>query len=270
MARELSQILQELNSVYDPQRNSYNQQIGGLDPQLNAEQQGLDAAKTDSFNQITTQANRRGLFYSGVPIQEQAQYTGANYLPAVANLRSRYAQQKFNLQDAIGKINEEQYNKAYDVRHGEQQLDLQRQLADEAAARDVAASRAAAKGGGGGVDFGGGGGGAGAPSGGGGGYNLSQRKGGGFNFQGPSGQGISAAQYSQSTGIPFRDLLQQMANAGDAGAKTALGLVGNDYGFNKSKVGNQQQVNILRSLGINAGNYRGQGAGAQRGGGGGF
>lgn len=248
MARALDQILSELNSVYDPQRQNINKQISALDPAQQAEQQGLEAAKNDAFSQITDQANRRGLFYSGIPIKEQQQYTGANFLPAVANLKGRYAQQRFSLQDALNKVQSDQYNQAYGIRQSE--LDREAQ---------IAAARAASSGGGGygspSFGFTGGGTANGQVLGASTGYNLQQRSNGGFNFQGPNGQAISAAQYSQATGIPFRTLLSQMAAAGDNGAKAALGLVGNDYGFNRGKVSSSSQVNLLKALGVNTGGY---------------
>lgn len=243
MPRALSQILQELNSVYDPQRTSYKKQISALDPQQDSELKGLDASKQDAFQEITDTANRRGLFYSGIPVAEQQRYTGANYLPAVANLKNRYAQQRFSLQDAISNLTKEQYDKAYGIQSDEANREAQ-----------LAAARASG-GGGFSPSFGGGSDAGGRVLGAQGGYQLSQRNGGGFNFVGPNGQAISAAQYSQSLGIPFRSLLQQMANAGDGGARAALELVGNDYGFNRGKVSSQQQLNLLRALGVNTGGY---------------
>lgn len=159
MARPLGQILSELNSVYDPQRQVYNSQISNLDPMQVEEQKGLEAAKQDSFQQITDTANRRGLFYSGIPIAEQQKYTGATYLPAVANLRSRYAQQRFNLQDALAQITRDQYLKGQDI--------WQTELSRDEAARQAAAARAGAGGASPSFGFGGGGGGGGggAPAG---------------------------------------------------------------------------------------------------------
>lgn len=175
MARALQDILTELNAVYDPQRQSYNQQIQTLDPQLEAEQKGLQATKEDSFQQITNNANRRGLLYSGLPVQEEQKYIGQQFLPAVANLRAKYSSQRFGLQDAIAKITADQYNNAYGIRNKELQVEEeQRQFNErlaaqeraEAANREAAARAARASsggGGGGGFSFGGGGGG-GAPA----------------------------------------------------------------------------------------------------------
>lgn len=65
---------------------------------------------------------------------------------------------------------------------------------------------------------------------------MVQRADGGFNFT-QNGVAISAARYSQLTNTPFRTLLQQMANRGDVGAKSALNFVGNDYGYNPNQIG---------------------------------
>jgi hypothetical protein len=256
MARALGDILTELNTVYDPQKALVKEQMATIDPSQSAEMQGLQSAQQDAFQAITDQANRRGMFYSGAPISEQQKYTGATYLPAVANLRAKYAQQKFNLQDTLNKIQADQQLKAQGIYQEEVNRDLQRQLADEAAAR--ARSAGGGGGGGGGYDFGGLGGGAeaggaagGAPA------SMNQRSGGGFNFSTSDGQALSAAQYSKMMGIPFRSLLQTMANAGDSGARAALDLVGNDYGYNRTKISNQNQVNLLRALGVpGVGNYQ--------------
>lgn len=126
MARALNQILQELNSVYSPQKDLYNSQLSAIDPQMQAEQQGLQAQQQDSFNQITEGANRRGLLFSGIPLAEQAKYTGSSFLPAVANLKAKYAQQRFNLQDALAKINQAQQRDAYDIYNSELSLDADR------------------------------------------------------------------------------------------------------------------------------------------------
>lgn len=118
-----------MNAVYQPQRETYNKYISDLDPQLEAENKGLEAQRTEAFDTITQGANRRGLFFSGIPLGEQAKYTGSQFLPAVANLRGKYAAQKFSLQDAIAKITQDQYLKAQDI----YQTELDREAAERAA-----------------------------------------------------------------------------------------------------------------------------------------
>jgi len=218
MPRALSQILEELNQVYNPQRDVYNSRITALPEEQAAEERGLEAAKRDAFDQITTQANRRGLFYSGIPVAEEQRYTGQTFLPAVANMRANFANRRFNLQDALAQITQRQYGQAYDIRNAEEQNEI------------------AARGGSGGASpsfgFGGGVLGANAQA------TMSQRANKGFDFRDAAGNPISAAQFAAAKGIPFRRLLQEMANRGDSGARTALGFVGDDYGYDPGRIGN--------------------------------
>lgn len=239
MARELTAILSELNNIYDPQRQSVRQQQEAIDPALQAEEKGLEYAKRDAFDQISNTANRRGMFYSGMPIAEEQRYTGGTYLPALANLRGKYQQQRFNLNDTLNKIQSDQYNQAYGLRQKELDAEEEQRRFDAQLAAQSAASRAAA-GSGYSPSFG-----AGAAQEGPG-YGMSKRANGGYNFVGPNGQAVSAASYAAATGIPFRTLLQQMANGGDSGARAALGFVGDDFGYNSAKIGNNS--NLYNSL----------------------
>lgn len=160
MARELSQIMSELDTSYQPQKDLYNKQISGVDPALEAEQQGLQAQKEDSFRGITEQANRRGLFYSGVPIAEQARYTGGQFLPALANLRGKYITQKNSLTEALNQLGTQQGQEARNIRQYEVGVDTQKaQFEAQQAARERQAAASA-----GAFQFGGGGGNPAAPA----------------------------------------------------------------------------------------------------------
>lgn len=77
---------------------------------------------------------------------------------------------------------------------------------------------------------------------------MVQRQGGGFNFTDASGKQLSAAQFAATKNIPFRTLLSEMANAGDTGAKAALGFVGNDYGYDPTKVTSTAMANLYNAL----------------------
>jgi hypothetical protein len=81
---------------------------------------------------------------------------------------------------------------------------------------------------------------------------MTQRAGGGFNFS-YQGQAISAARYSQLTGTQFRSLLGTMSNAGDTGAKAALGFVGNDFGYDPTKMSAYQNAGTYNALTWGAG-----------------
>lgn len=252
--RTLDQILGELGSVYDPQINSIRTQQAALPGQQASEEAGLQAKQTQAFDDILGGARRRGMGFSGIPLSEQAKYTSTEFLPAIARLRTATKQQATSLEDMINQINERRTTTALGLRQQDVDNDLrerqfQAQLAEAAEARRIAS---AGSGGGFSPSYGGaslGGGNKPAAS-----AQMQQRADKGFNFQ-FNGRGISAAAYAQAKGIPFRTLLQQMANAGDGGAKAALGLVGNDYGFNRKAVKNQGQVNLLRALGINTSGF---------------
>lgn len=152
MARALDQILQELHAVYNPQRDQYNQALSQVDPQQQAEEQGLQSAKTDAFSQIETAANRRGVFYGGMPIAEEQRYTGQNFLPSLANMRSKYAQQKFDLTNALHKVTTDEYSQADSIRQTELDRDeKQREFDTQMAAQEAASRRASAGGGGAGT-----------------------------------------------------------------------------------------------------------------------
>lgn len=235
MARSFDQILAEVTSKSDPQRNIVLNQISQLPGQQKAEESGLEAKKDQAFGDILGGARRRGLGFSGIPLAEQAQYTASDYAPALANLKSSFNSRKSSLESALADIGKQDYGTAQDIFARDRAFEEQvRQFNEEQALRkqQLEAERAASASSGlPGSLFGGGGD---TPAS----AQMQQRGDKGFNFQDASGRAISAAQYAQLKRIPFRSLLQQMANAGDNGAKQALGYVGDDYGVNKRKLGN--------------------------------
>jgi len=226
--RTYDQIYSELGGIYDPQVASIRQQQSQIPGQLQAEEAGLQAKQTNAFDEILGGARRRGLGFSGIPIGEQAKYTATDYLPAVARLRQAGQERQTSLEDAILGIQEKRSTFAQQLR--------QQELDRAEAARQAAAARAVPTFG----NLGNVGGGASA--------TASQRGDKGFNFTDANGQSISAAAYAAAKGIPFRQLLQHMADSGDQGAKQALGFVGDDFGYDPGKVNNQNLVNLYNSL----------------------
>lgn len=249
MARSFQDVLAEVTAQSDPQRNIVLNQISQLPTQQAAEETSLNAQKDQAYQDITDSARRRGLGFSGIPLSEQAKYNATDYAPALASLKSNYSNRRSSLESALADIGKNSYTTAYDIfnqdrNFEEQQRQFNENLAEQR--RQAAANSSLA-----GLFSGGGVSSSATPAS----AKLQQRADKGFNFQDGSGQSISAAQYAQLKGIPFRSLLQQMANAGDAGAKQALGYVGNDFGYNAGKVGSNQGVaNLLNSLlwGVNS------------------
>lgn len=228
MARALTDILTELNSVYNPQRQSaqgiYDKGIEATNPMESADLAGLEQAKKDSFDQITTGANRRGMFFSGVPLKEQAQYVGQNFLPGVANLKNRYAGIRGNLYQTLaqtlGNIDVEKNKYGREIYNAEVAQDLERE-------RIAAAERAAASRGSGGSGSGG--------------------------FSPSFGGGFTAVQGAQDSGLSLRQQWQNEASGGDWNAQVALNYAGDDGRYD-GKVNSKAEYDILKSMGI-TGNY---------------
>lgn len=234
-ARSLQQVLTELNSVYQPQVNQLRQQQASLPNQLKADEQGLAAQQTQAFDEILNGARRRGLGWSGIPEGEQAKYNATQYMPALAHLKQSTADRATSLEQAILGLNQQKMTQGQDIFQNERQFYEDQRLNNEKMqlARQQAAASAFSP------TLGYRPGAASAPQ---------QRKDGGFNFTDMNGRPISAAAYAYATRTPFRDVLQTMAKAGDKGAQTALGFVGNDYGYDPNKLNNPQLANIYNAL----------------------
>ena len=166
MARTLQQIITELNPAYQPQINTLRQRQALIPGQTVAEEKGLQAKQESAFGDILGGARRRGLGFSGIPLEEQAKYTSTEFLPAVARLKQQSKDQAFSLEDAILGISERRNTLAQQLRQQEQDRDFQREQFEEqkrAAARAEALAAQATLGSLG--SFGGGGGGeGGAPA----------------------------------------------------------------------------------------------------------
>lgn len=222
---------------YAADRKLLNTQLSALPNQYAAQEAGLNAKLTQANDNILQSARGRGLGFSGIPIQEQAQYAATEYAPALANLKTQSEQNRLGILQSLNSLSRDQRSQAQSIfdanrNFAEQrrQFNEQQRLAREQMARSGS----------------GGGGGASAAD-----YlsalagsaskpkgtqaKMSQRKDGGFNFT-IGGKAVSAATYAKATGTQFRSLLSQMAKKGDKGAKAALGFVGNDFGYDPRKV----------------------------------
>lgn len=242
--RSLKQVLSELDSVYAPQLNAVKERQAMIPGQIQAEEQGLQAKQTQAYDDILGGARRRGLGFAGIPLGEQARYSATEYMPALARLRQSGREQAMSLEEALMGINERRRTQGQSIYEGERTFAESRRQFNESLkfqqAQELARqreARAAATS---------------APNpnfGGGQNPNVIQRKDKGFDFKDQNGMPISAAAFAAATGTPFRQLLQTMANQGDAGAKQALGFVGDDYGYDPTKtVRNQGLTDVYNSL----------------------
>lgn len=236
MARAFDQILNELGSAYDPSAALIKQQIDAIPGSTEALIKQADAKKDQAFEQIVGGARRRGMGFSGIPLDEQAQYASTEYAPAIANLKSNAEKNRLGFLEQMNALNRDRRTQAQGIYDNELARDFQnRQFQEQvrqfneqmkAQERQAAAARAAASsGGGGGIGsylsmLGGGGSKQAAPS-----YGFKNGKNGagGFYFKDAGGKSISAAKYAQLAGVSMLDLTRKMVAAGDKGANSILG-----------------------------------------------
>ena len=243
MARAFDQILAELGSAYDPSATLVQQQIDAIPGSTDALIKQAEAKKDQAFEQITNTARRRGMGFSGIPLQEQAIYASTEFAPAIANVKSQAEGRRVSLIEALNGLNRDRRSQAQSIYDNELGRDFQeRQFQEQirqfneqqAAARAAAAASAAGGGGGSAGDY------LAALMGNGnqqGQATMTKKADGtGFAFTDQYGNPISAASYSKLKSIPFRDLLTKMAKDGDKGAATGLMMIGNDYGVDQAKL----------------------------------
>jgi hypothetical protein len=232
MAKAFDQIYQELGSVYDPSVSLIQQQIDSLPASTDAAIAQADAKKNQAFIDITNSARSRGMGFSGIPLSEQATYASTEYAPAIANLKSNAASQKLGLLDSITSLNRDRTSNANTMYNTGVSQDLAERQFQEGIRQynaSLAASKAAAASGGSAADYlallQGASGTAGPSSStpaGSYGFKNGSNGSGGFYFTDASGNSISAAKYSKLTGTDMLTLINKMAQAGDAGAKSVL------------------------------------------------
>lgn len=120
--QSLDKILASLDPAYKPSEALYNQQIATLPGQEQTALGALDASKTNSFRDINTGANSKGLAFSGIPAAEQARYLGEKYLPAVAGVKSNTQTQQFTLQQALASLASEKRLKGLETQTHQQDV----------------------------------------------------------------------------------------------------------------------------------------------------
>jgi type II secretory pathway pseudopilin PulG len=95
---------QGLEGIYAPQRANIQQQQEQLNTESSAALSGLEQARVNAFRDISSKARGMGVAFGGYSPSEQARYTGATYLPAVGNLKSKQLSGLSSLQQALNSI----------------------------------------------------------------------------------------------------------------------------------------------------------------------
>jgi predicted NAD-dependent protein-ADP-ribosyltransferase YbiA (DUF1768 family) len=125
----LQEYYNQLAPIYEPQIASLKAQEASLAPQYQAQKSALEQARINAFRNISNTASARGMAFSGFTPEQEAQYTGTTYLPAMANLETQQLKSKQSLIDAINAANSERYAKAMGLSESAQQAEAK--LAEE-------------------------------------------------------------------------------------------------------------------------------------------
>lgn len=92
-----------LGGAYQPSADLINQQLAQVPTDEQTTLSSLDQAKANAFRDIGNAANAKGMLFSGFTPDQQAQYIGTKYLPAVAAAKTAALNQKTTLE---GKLND--------------------------------------------------------------------------------------------------------------------------------------------------------------------
>lgn len=143
MARSFQDILSEVTAQSDPQRQAVLRQIADLPTQQTADEAALAAQKDQAYQEITNDARRHGLGFSGIPLGEQAKYAATDYAPALANLKTSYGARQGTLESALADIGKGDYSTAYDIFNQDRNFQEQQHQFDENLALQKRAAAAA-------------------------------------------------------------------------------------------------------------------------------
>lgn len=115
--QKLGDIMQELQPSVQGQIDVIGQQKEANAGIYEAQRAGLDATKTQEFNTINTQATGRGMAFSGIPLNEQAEYLSTKYLPGVQASHAQQNADSLAYDRQTADLNANVFNKAFDWRN---------------------------------------------------------------------------------------------------------------------------------------------------------
>lgn len=119
VVQTLDQIMAELAPGAQGQLDNINKKRGLLSTNAQAQKAGLEAQKVTGFNNINNQMVGRGMAFSGIAADEQAQYLAEKYLPALAAVDNSLNEQNLNLDNEAAKIQADMRNNAIQIRENQ-------------------------------------------------------------------------------------------------------------------------------------------------------
>jgi hypothetical protein len=122
----------ELDKYYAPSTNLLNQQLAAIPKSTAAAEAGLNAKLAQANTNILDSARSRGVGFSGIPIQEQAQYAATDYAPALANLKAGAEQNRLGILESLNQLGRDRRSQAQSIYDTNRQMSLAERQAAEA------------------------------------------------------------------------------------------------------------------------------------------
>ena len=128
--QSIEQIVADQAGAYQPGIDLIGKKQALLPEKYKAAQMGLEGKKTLGFNQINNQMTARGMSFSGIGADEQAQYLASEYLPGMQQLAYQQNEEEMALTGALAEIEKERRLGAFSIRE-RQQSSLEDYLREE-------------------------------------------------------------------------------------------------------------------------------------------
>ena len=91
VVQNLQDIIAQIQAAYKPQQDFLDTQVASNEASGTVQNQAIEAQKGQAFGQIEQGAQNKGMYFSGFSPDQQAKYTAATYLPALAKVQEAIA-----------------------------------------------------------------------------------------------------------------------------------------------------------------------------------
>ena len=105
--QSIENIISSQAPAYQSSIDVINQKKAAIPGQFEAQRMGLEGQKTNQFNKINNSATARGMSFSGIPLDEQANYLSDVFLPGQQRLVQQQNDMDLELQSALAAIDKE-------------------------------------------------------------------------------------------------------------------------------------------------------------------
>lgn len=138
----LNDIISQYTAAQAPENAQIDTSINNNDASGAGQVAGLNAAKDQAYGGITQDAVNRGGYFSGFTPDQEAKYTGATYLPALAKLQTTIASTRNTLLGQKATLASQANTAALSTQQQQQkELDAYNQAQEAAAAQAAEAEK---------------------------------------------------------------------------------------------------------------------------------